>query len=102
MGAPKKKLAFEVGEDYRVLGDAYCWSLEKRHYSQKSKSYSWKSVGYYANLRQLIAALVELELRVCPEVESAAKMLEKATELTEQCEKALEKAKKDICPIPTR
>ncbi len=64
-------MPIQIDEKYRIESDKYCWILQEKktknpkHHLSKSESPNerWMDVGYYADLHQLISALLDRELK---------------------------------------
>ena len=95
MKRESKKLVFEIGEDYRVIGDKYSWTLENRTVSKKTGKHIWVIVGFYGRLAHLINALIEYDLRVNPELSTIQDYVDRTVKISEDYEKVLREIKKE-------
>jgi len=77
----------QIIDDYYIRSDSNQWKLSKK-YIIKGKE-TWKSLGYYSDLRFLIRNLIELSLRET-NITSLQELISKTVEIKSQLKQVLD------------
>ena len=59
----KESKIVKINDDYSFSNDKYCFQLCKRYKNKQGKD-SYRNVGYYGNLGEMISGLIDNEVKL--------------------------------------